>query len=513
MKPKISQIKVGMALSYINLLMGNLIPFFYTPLMLQLLGQDEYGLYKLAASTTSYLSLMTLGLGSAVSRFLIKANVDGGQDSEEKTFGLFNVIFHVISLATLLVGGIIVLVLPNLYADSLNDEQLFRMQIIVGLMVINTAIGFSSTAYNSIASAHERFVFIQGTNVLLTIGAPLFNLVALYLGHGSIGLAVISFGISLVTRIVYLLYVKYTMNLKPRYRSMPTNILKDVFSFSFWVFVSTIVGQIYSSTDTVIIGMIPGLATVGVAVYSIGYTFPSIIFGAAQIVPGFFTPKITKMVFSEASEDDLSDVLIRIGRLQAYVVALFTFGFIAFGRPFIQWYVGSGYEEAYWVAIIIMIPNCIPLVQSVALSILQAKNMHRFRSIVYLVIAVANVIGTFLLVEKYGIVGAALPTGISYVIGQGIVMNWYYWKKVKLDIPRFWKSLLPCFLIPAIMCGITLGLYRFIDFYNLTHFIVGVIAFTIIYIFAMWHLVLNEDEKRLILNTLIKVPRIKTNKN
>ena len=65
------QIKLGMILSYINLGIGNLIPFFYTPIMLELLGQSEYGLYKIAGSTTSYLSLMAFGIGSAVSRFII----------------------------------------------------------------------------------------------------------------------------------------------------------------------------------------------------------------------------------------------------------------------------------------------------------------------------------------------------------------------------------------------------------------------------------------------------------
>ena len=40
-----NQLKTGAALSYINLIIGNLIPLVYTPIMLRLLGQAEYGLY------------------------------------------------------------------------------------------------------------------------------------------------------------------------------------------------------------------------------------------------------------------------------------------------------------------------------------------------------------------------------------------------------------------------------------------------------------------------------------
>lgn len=63
-----SQLKVGIVLNYVNMILGNLIPIFYTPVMLTLLGQSEYGLYKLASSVTSYLSLISMGLGSAITR-------------------------------------------------------------------------------------------------------------------------------------------------------------------------------------------------------------------------------------------------------------------------------------------------------------------------------------------------------------------------------------------------------------------------------------------------------------
>ena len=59
-----SEIRSGIILNYINLILGNLIPVFYTPIMLKLLGQGEYGLYKLSSNVVSYLSLISLGIGS-----------------------------------------------------------------------------------------------------------------------------------------------------------------------------------------------------------------------------------------------------------------------------------------------------------------------------------------------------------------------------------------------------------------------------------------------------------------
>ena len=493
-----------MILSYINLAIGNLIPFFYTPIMLELLGQSEYGLYKIASSTTSYLSLMAFGIGSAVSRFIIKARTQEGKEAEQRMFGLFNLLFQAIALLTLMVGGMITWKLDLLYGVSLTAAELSRMQILVGLMVINTAVGFSATSYSAVVSSHERFLFIHSVNVLTTIGAPLLNLVVLFMGYRSVGMAVVSLSLNVVVRLIYMAYVRHALDLRPKYRNMPTGAIREIFAFSFWAFVSTIVSRIYTSTDTIIIGAIPELATVGAAIYSVGTTFSSIMYQLAQITPGLFAPRVNKMVFSGCSNEDLTDLVIKTGKLQGYVVALVCSGFIAFGKPFLNCYVGPGYWEAYWVAVIIMVPNCIPLVQSAANSVLQAKNMHSFRAKSYLVIALVNVAGTLLLVRKYGIIGAAIPTGVAYVFGQGLTMNWYYWKRVGLDIPRFWKSLLPIFSIAAGLCILTLVISRTVDFNSWGNLGIGIVCYTVLYMSMIWKFVLSEKEKQTVMGMLIR---------
>ena len=63
-----NQVRMGAILSYLNMAIGSLIPMFYTPIKLQLMGQSEFGLYRLSSSVTSYLSLISFGIGSAVVR-------------------------------------------------------------------------------------------------------------------------------------------------------------------------------------------------------------------------------------------------------------------------------------------------------------------------------------------------------------------------------------------------------------------------------------------------------------
>ena len=490
------QIKLGMILSYFNLAIGNLIPFFYTPIMLELLGQSEYGLYKIASSTTSYLSLMAFGIGSAVSRFLIKARTQEGKAAEEQMFGLFNLLFQGVAFLTLIVGGLITWNLDLLYSASLTPSELSRMQVLVGLMVINTAISFSSTSYNAVVSSHERFLFIHSVNILSTIGTPILNLLVLFMGYRSVGMVMVGLSLNVLIRVVYIGYVRKMLGMTPKYHNMTRNTLREIFSFSFWVFVSDIVGQIYSATDTVIIGAIPSLAAIGAAVYSIGTTFTNIMFNLAQITPGLFAPKVNRMIFSGCDNRQLTDLVIKVGRMQGFIVTLVCSGFIAFGMPFINCYVGPGYSESYWVAVVVMIPNCIPLVQSAAHSVLHAKNMHRFRSIVYLSIAIINILGTLMLVQRWGVIGAAIPTGVSYFLGHGLIMNWYYWKHVHLDIPEFWKSVAPIFGLSSILCALTLLISKWIDFYEWRTLFLGIVSYCAVYFICLWTWIMTAEEKQ-----------------
>lgn len=78
-------------------------------------------------------------------------------------------------------------------------------------------------------------------------------------------------------------------------------------------------------------------------------------------------------------------------------------------------------------------------------------------------------------------VGAALMTGITLVIGHGFAMNWYYNKRIGLDMFHFWKECGKVFLIPALMCTATLILSCWIDLYNLSVMVLGIVLYTVIY--------------------------------
>ena len=501
-----SQVRTGAVLSYINMAIGSLVPMFYTPVMLDLLGQSEYGLYKLATSVTSYLGLISFGIGSAVVRYLTKYRAEGNKEGEEGVFALFNVIFMVISAIALVAGIVISFCLNLIYGNSLTEPgQLDEMRVLVIILSATTALSFLCTPYNSVVTSHERFIFLQGINILLTVISPLVSLLVLFLGYKSIGMVTAGLVINIIVRVVYWIYVKRCIKLKPNYYSMPKKLLREILTFSFWVFVSNVVNQLYNSTDTLIIGAIPKLATLGVAIYNIGVTFTSMMHSFSIGILSVLTPKVNMMVFSGKDNAELTDLMIRVGRLQCYIVTLVCSGFIVFGAEFINLWAGEGYQEAYWVALVTIIPSCIPLIQNVALNVIVAQNKHRFRSLMFLFIAFINVVGTIICVNAFGVIGAAVVTGAANILGTGIIMNWYYWKRIGLEIPRFWKSLLKMFIIPAILCILFLILKQFITIDRWIVMLVLIVIYSIIFIVLNWLFVMNDYEKDIFIGPIKRI--------
>ncbi len=112
-----------------------------------------------------------------------------------------------------------------------------------------------------------------------------------------------------------------------------------------------------------------------------------------------------------------------------------------YGKFFIRKWAGEGYDAAYYVGAMVMIPYIVPLIQNIGIEIQRAKNMHKFRSIIYFIIAFANLGISIPLGKYYGAVGTTFGTTLSTIIGNIILMNWYYHiKKVGLNIIEFIKK-------------------------------------------------------------------------
>jgi len=492
---KKDQVKAGALLSYANLLVGNLIPFIYTPIMLRLLGRSEYGLYGIAHSIMGYLALLNFGIGGTIIRYLSKYRAEGNLDGERRIFGLFIKIYSVIGALILLAGTVLSFNL-GFYGRSLTADEMVLLRRLVLLMTINSAVFMPFNVYSSVIIAHEQFIFSKLVAMISSIITPCVNLAMLFCGFGSVGLVLAATGLNFVTYAIYLAYTHKRLNLKPIFAKTEDGILKEILSFSLFVFFAQIVDILYWSTDKLIIGWAIGSAMT--AVYNIGASFNGYITSLSTAVSGVLMPRVTTMAVKDTPPAEFTELFIKVGRLQFVIISFIVSAFVAFGRQFIALWAGEGYEQAYYVALLTMIPVTVPLIQNTGLNILYALNKHQFRSVVYACIAIINVGLTFWWVEKYGIVGAAMATCAAYLVGNIVIINIYYHKKIGLDIPLFWKNIVSMCPVMIVMGA---SWWFIIDAISVTNWLVFfglAIVYSVVYCLLAYRFMMNSYEKGLL---------------
>lgn len=96
--------KLGVILQYSQMALSILISFIYTPVMLRILGQSEYGIYNLSNSIISYLSLLSLGFGASYIRFYSRYKTDNDTKGIRKLNGLFLIVFMIMGAVALVCG-------------------------------------------------------------------------------------------------------------------------------------------------------------------------------------------------------------------------------------------------------------------------------------------------------------------------------------------------------------------------------------------------------------------------
>lgn len=500
---KLNQLKVGVILSYVSEAITMLTGLLYTPIMLRLLGQSEYGLYQLSASVISYLSLLSLGFGSSYVRYYSRYKVINDTESIKKMNGMFMSIFCFIGIICLLAGSVLVFNVENIFDRSLTPDEINTSRILMAIMIFNLAISFPGSVFSSYITANEQYVFLRIVHILRGLLNPFLTLPLLFMGYKSISIVAIQTILSIATFGSCWVFCKKKIGISFKFKNFDFRFLKELFVFSFWIFLNQIIDMINNQVDKFILGVYSG--TIMVAVYGVANQISTMYNMFSTSVSSVFAPRVNRLVFEENSNEKITELFIRVGRIQFILLFLIASGFVVFGRFFITFWAGDGYSDAYIITLLLILPITIPLIQNLGIEIQRAKNKHNIRSIIYFFMAVINVIVSIPLAQRYGGIGAAMGTCVSYIVGNGIAMNIVYQKKIGINVIAFWKSILsfiPGLIAPVLACIL---IFNFIHIESIFQFTIWVVIYSGIYISSMLLFGMNNYEKGLVKGMMHKI--------
>lgn len=498
----INQRKAGVILSYAGELVKILVNLIYTPIMLRLLGQSEYGLYQLVYSVVSYLSLLSLGFGSSYLRFYSRYKAKNDDDGVAKLNGMFMIIFCSISALCIVCGIVMIGNIRSIFGTGLTDAEYDTARVLMGMLVLNLAITFPNSVFNCSITANEKFLFQKLLILLQNIFSPFLTLPLLIMGYGSKGMVFITTFLTFMLLVSNMFYCLKKLHIRFKFRRLQLKLLKEMWVFTFFIFLNQIIDQINWSVDKFLLGRLAG--TTAVAIYGVGGQINTLYLQFSSSISNVFVPKVNRIVAETDDNNELTKLFTKVGRIQFIVLGLILSGFLFVGVPFINMWAGKGYEDSYAIALFLIIPVTVPLIQNLGIEIQRAKNMHKARSIVYLFIAIANVFLSIPLIKMFGSIGAAMGTAISLFIGNVVFMNWYYQKRIGINIVFFWKEIakfIPAFIVPAVV-GVLI--MKFAPISGLWHILICATVYAIVYCVSMYFVGMNDEEKNLVMGPIKK---------
>lgn len=489
-----NQLKVGATLSYIAMFLQNTINIVYTPFLLRSLGQIEYGLYMLMGSVVGYLSIMDFGMSNAVTRYVAKYRAERDRIKESNLVALCLLIYTILGFIAIIGGVILYFNLDLIFAQGLNEDELDRARLMFVLLIINMSLSFPLNTFSAILNGYEKFIVVKSIAIVRIVIVPLIMIPLLLIGYKAIAIIVLNTILNLLIGIFNILYSYFKLNIKIKLYYFDKTFLKELSGYSSFVFLGIIVDQIYWRTGQIVLGMFQSAAAV--AIYAIAMQFCNYYMNFATAISSIFLPRVTEMVTKKRDNYELTNLFTRTGRLQLIILGFLLSSFILFGKDFIILWAGKEYVTAWKLALIIMVPLTIPLFQTVGISILQAKNMHAFRSVMYLIVAIVNFGISIILVQYIGSLGIALGTALSLFIGNVIIINFYYHYKVGINIPSFLGCIMK--LIPAILASTLIGYFiAFLPGISWLSLLLKGLLYIGVYGGIIWFFGMNEQEKQL----------------
>ena len=502
----VNQLKAGVVLNYVVIILNTVVGLLYTPYMLRMMGQSEYGLYSLVASVIAYLTVLDLGFGNAIVRYTAKFRAEKKTEEQYEMFGMFFLLYLVIGIIAFGIGLGLYFNVGTLFGDTMTAVELDRARIMMLLLVANLAFTFPMSIWGSIIQAYEDFVFQKSLNIFRIILNTAVMICLLHFGYKAVAMVVVQTIFNVLTLVVNFIYCRRKLNIHIyfRFKHFHWGFLKEVAIYSFWIFLNAIMDRVYWSTGQFVLGAMVG--TAAVAVFAIAIQLEGMYMQFSTAISSVFLPKVTAMVATNRSRKEISDLFIRTGRIQYIVLAYILSGFIIFGRQFIELWAGAGYSDAYIISLLFFIPLTVPLIQNLGITILQARNEMKFRSVLYIIIALVSLAMQIVLTRFFGGIGCAMGVSGALVVGQILIMNVYYRRRQDLDIKTFWKEISKMSIIPIVLIFSSMLVIRhFFALDSWGKLILGIAAFSLVYIPLFFRFSMTDEERNLFISMFHKI--------
>lgn len=487
----------GVALSYLLILVKLVATLLFTPFLVASLGVEGYGLYALVGALAAYLYILDFGMNDSVLRFFVR---DANDPVERERFlarmlGLYTIVGGLVLLATY---GLSMIAEP-VFGTRNTPEQVRMLRDMILIAGAGAAVLVALNPIGALLSATESFVFLRSMEIAVTIVSTLMMVAVLHAGGSAVHIVAVTALFTVLQAMMRLGYAIFVLRMRVRLALPEMTVLRKVGGYAAPIFFVMIAELLFWRLDSVLIGAMLGAAPI--AIFAIGVTFNKYFMSFATALSRVLTPEIIRQVDQGADARALTDLMIRISRIQAMFLLLILSGLVVFGQRFLVLWLGQDFASSYWIMLVILVPYTFELTGNARNIILQVKGLYWQRSAITLTMAILNIPLTLVLMQVMGVFGAALSTGVAIMMGY-VLIALLLKIKVGMEMGRYWaqtgRGIVP---VAVALTGLGLWAERFLP-EGWAFLIVGGLTYTAIYCLVTHWLAANQEERAFIAHFL-----------
>ena len=186
--------------------------------------------------------------------------------------------------------------------------------------------------------------------------------------------------------------------------------MKALLMFSMWIFLIGIAQRFRLSFMPSVLGIFNN--TMEISIFSIGMMIEGMVYTLSSALNGLFLPKVSRMVQKSNDRKAITDLMIRVGRLQLYICSFILLGFLLVGKEFISLWVGEEFTKSYIVAFLLTSPNFISLTQRIGDDVVMVENKVNYTASYIFITSGLALLVACILANRYGAIGCAFATSL-----------------------------------------------------------------------------------------------------
>jgi O-antigen/teichoic acid export membrane protein len=404
---------------------GILLSAIFTPILVRIISQTQYGLYASVLAGFSIITLLSKGGLFDATRKTVAEHTDNPTEvsSVISTSLLLSILYALLTIGIVFVALRLGFV-PSRYTPYvwiLMGAILFTN---VFTIVRGAFYGLQRESVSEVLNVARRLVYTSGGLLLAYIGYDVLGVFAAY---------VLSFLLlSMLGAVVLTRYATYEL---PKRGNINTHI-KQIASFGGFQLVGGLSAVLLYQTDILLVEyFIGGTAT---ALYKSAITPAEMIWFVPSAIQLAFLQHTASLWSSNAIEEINKNIQTGI-KYAVLSLTLFGGGLFALTEPFLTVYFGPDYVDAASTLQILIFGTFFFGITRVTVPVLQATGWVRHTELVTFGALIINILLNITLIPRYGIIGAGVGTGLSYI--AIFIGNITLWKYSQFDIvPLRWAG-------------------------------------------------------------------------